>query len=145
MTPPLPFATQDWLDHFRDRLNASPEFRTQVAGWNDDALYVVREDESVGFPESVAYYLKWQNGKVVEARCLTDFDRTDAVFRIEGPYSSWADAHSNRMDLGVALLIGKFTFRGAVAKAAANVVGEAMMVHAAYEIETAFLAPVAHA
>ena len=139
----LPFGTQAWLDRFQQELNAWPEYRAAAKHWNDDACYVIDPDPDVGFEEPVGYYMRWVKGEVVEARAVSSPDDVRAVFRLRGAYSDWAEVHRSRLDGAVALLVGKFKFEGPFAKAAANVVGETMMLKKACELATGFLDPIA--
>jgi putative sterol carrier protein len=135
----LTFATQEWLDHFRAYLETSTDYRSITTHWNDDALYVIDADESVGFREPLAYYIKWRSGAIVEAQVVVNPPDDGATFVVRAKYSSWEEAHRTRADAGVALLLGKFQFQGPFAKAAANVAGEVMMLEMAYDIPTRFL------
>ena len=129
----IPFATQQWLDAFRETLNTSQRFRKNAASWNDDAMYIIDTDTACGWDRPVAFYMKWKNGEVVIADVIDDVDRS-AVFRVTGSYSSWAQAYHSRMDAGVAFLTGRFRFRGPFAKAARHIAGETIMIETAFEV-----------
>jgi putative sterol carrier protein len=133
------FATQEWLDRFRGHLNSSAEYLSATTHWNDDALYVIDADPDIGFAEPVGYYIKWQSGAIVEAKAVANPSPDIAVFVVRARYSIWEEAYRTKTDVGVALLTGKFQFQGPFAKAAANVVGEVMMLETAYTIPTRFL------
>ena|ERR1700722_7944660 len=133
------FATQEWLDQFRGQLSSSSEYLSATSHWNDDALYVIDADPDIGFPEPVGYYIKWKSGEIVEAKAVANPPPDSAVFVVRARYSIWEEAYRTKADVGVALLTGKFQFQGPFAKAAANVVGEVMMLETAYTIPTRFL------
>ena len=135
----LTFGTQAWLDHFRDRLTASAEFAAVTSHWQDDLLYIVDVDPQVGFDSPVSYYMKWNDGRLVEAQVLPPGTRR-AKFTVSAKYSAWEEVHRTRMEAGVAFLTGKFNFEGPFLEAAANIAGEAMMLNLAFDVPTRFLA-----
>jgi putative sterol carrier protein len=135
----IPFATQKWLDAFRQTLNQSSMFRRTAASWNDDSMFVIDSDPACGWTKPIAFYMKWRDGEVVQAEIVEDVNRS-AVFRVTGMYSAWAHVWHSRMEAGIAFLTGKFKFRGPFAKAAKNIAGEVIMLKTAYEIPTEFLA-----
>ena len=59
-----------------DRLTASAEFAAVTSHWQDDLLYIVDVDPQVGFDSPVSYYMKWNDGRLVEAQ--------DALCKISG-------------------------------------------------------------
>lgn len=139
MTAEAPlFPTQEWLNLFRKTLNESTKFRSAAKNWNDDALYIIDADPSVSFAKPMAFYMKWKDGEVIQADVLEKFDDVKAVFKVSGAYSAWSDVHRSRMEAGIAFLTGKFRFQGPFAKAAANIVGEVLMLETAYETPTRF-------
>jgi putative sterol carrier protein len=135
---PIPFATQPWLDQFRQTLNDSSTFRKSASSWNDDSLFVIDVDQACGWSKPVAFYMKWKDGEIVEAKLVEDTTQT-AVFRVTGIYSAWAQVYHSKMEAGIAFLTGKFKFRGPFAKAARNIAGEVIMLRTAYQIPTRFL------
>jgi len=135
----LTFATQEWLDHYRELLNNSTDFRKIAGHWNDDALYVIEDEPETDFRSPIGYYMKWKDGEMVEARLIDNPSNMKAGYVVQAAYSAWAQAHQSRMDVGVALLTGKFRFRGPFAKAAANLAGEVLMLETAYDVPTRFL------
>lgn len=137
---PLTFATQEWLDHFRGRLVDSAEFGAVTSHWEDDAKYVIEAEPEIGFPESIAYYMKWQGGKLVQAESRPAVTTGEAKFNVSAKYTAWEEVYRTRMEPGVALLTGKFTFEGPFLAAATNVAGEAMMLRMAFDVPTRFLA-----
>ena len=82
---PLTFATQEWLDHFRGRLVDSAEFGAVTSHWEDDAKYVIEAEPEIGFPESIAYYMKWQGGKLVQAESRPAVTTGEAKFNVSAP------------------------------------------------------------
>lgn len=140
MTDAAPkFATQEWLESFRQALNNSADFRSAAKSWNDDALYVIESDPTVNFPEPVGFYMKWKDGEVIKANVLSDPTGVTAVFQVNGTYSAWKQVYASRMEAGVAFLTGKFKFRGPFAKAALNIHGEVLMLQTAFTVPTEFL------
>jgi putative sterol carrier protein len=139
----LTFATQEWLDHFRQILNNSPDFRRAAVQWNDDALYLIEPAPAVGFHAPVGYYMKWKNGELIEAEAITNPSNRKAVYIVKANYLAWSEAHQARLDVGVAFLTGKFRFQGPFAKAAANLPGEVLMLEIAYDVPTRFLSAMA--
>jgi putative sterol carrier protein len=138
VTQSIPFATQPWLNHFRDTLNSSSAFRRSASSWNDDSLFVIDADPTCGWGSPVGFYMRWKAGEIVTADVVEDTSQP-AVFRVTGAYSAWAQVYHSKMEAGIAFLTGKFKFRGPFAKAARNIAGEVIMLKTAYTIPTRFL------
>lgn len=132
------FASVEWLDAYKDAINASPEIAEAAKDWERDIVIVVESDPDHGIPFDLLALFDIDHGKVREARIVTLEEAERATYVITGAYSQWKDVVNGRLDPIRGMLQGKLRVTGDLPTLAKEVRAAEALVKAARGITTGF-------
>lgn len=132
------FASVEWLDAYKDAINASPEIAEYAKEWERDIVIVVEAERDKGIPFDLWALFDIDHGKVREARIVTPEEGERATYVISAPYSEWKNVVQGRVDPIKGMLQGKLKVRGDVHTLASEVKATEALVKAARAITSGF-------
>jgi putative sterol carrier protein len=109
----LKLRSEEWVQEFESRLNASESYRQAAATWEGDLLIVSLPDEND--PEPTYIYINLQHGKASDARLLKSLDEKKALFTTTAPYGTWRKVLEGRIDPIQAMFSNKVKLTGSMA------------------------------
>lgn len=132
------FASQDWLDEYKARINQSERYAEAAAGWEGAIAYVFDPEPDRNWPETTYVLMDLAHGKCHEAR-LTDREEAEqAPFLIRGPYTRWKQTVTGQLDPIKGMMQGKLRVRGDLATLVRYVDAAHELVNLAAGIPTEF-------
>ena len=130
------FPSQEWIEAFREKVNASEAYASAAHDWEGDFLFVVQPEGDL--PEEATFYVDLWHGKCRDARLLTSEEIPKAAFTYAGPYSNWVKLIEGEIDPIRGLLTGKFRLRGSMMKVMRYTKAAKLLVQTASEVPTEF-------
>lgn len=132
------FASAEWLDAYKDAINASPEIAEFAKDWERDIVIVVEAERDKGIPYDLWALFDIDHGKVREARIVAPEEGERATYVISAPYTEWKNVVQGRVDPIKGMLQGKLKVRGDVHALASEVKATEALVKAARGITSGF-------
>jgi putative sterol carrier protein len=132
------FASVEWLDAYKDAINASAEVAEFAKDWERDIVIVVEAEPDKGVPVDLWALFDIDHGKVREARIVTPEEGDRATYVISAPYTQWKHVVQGRVDPIKGMLQGKLKVRGDVHTLAQEVKATEALVKAARGITSGF-------
>ncbi|HVL33465.1 MAG TPA: SCP2 sterol-binding domain-containing protein [Actinomycetota bacterium] len=107
------FPSEEWLNDYVDRINASKEYEEAAATWEGDLSYVFEREPDKGVPEDVWVWIDLWHGKCRGARFDVAADEGEkAKFLIRAPYSRWKEVIKRELDPIKGMMQGKLKLKG---------------------------------
>ncbi len=133
------FATPEWLQAYKDAINASPQIAETAKDWEgrDIAIVVLAEPES-NVPIDLSALFEIDHGKCREARIVTREEAERATFTIAASYSLWKDVVLGKLDPIRGMLQGKLQVSGDLPTLAREVKAANALVSLASGVTTDF-------
>lgn len=132
------FASQEWLDEYKARINRSEAYAEAAAGWEGAVAYVFDPEPDRSWPETTHVLMDLEHGECRDAR-LTDRDEAErAPFVIRGPYTRWKQVVTRQLDPVKAMMQGKLRVSGDLATLVRYVDAANELVNIAASIPTQF-------
>lgn len=132
------FASVEWLDAYKDAINASTQLSEAAKDWQRDIVIVVEADPDHGIPFDLLALFDIDHGQVHEARIVTPEEAERATYVIAGAYMQWKEVVRGRLDPIRAMLQGKLKVRGDLPTLSKEVRAAEALVNAAREVTTGF-------
>ena len=109
------FATDEWAQAFRAKIEASASYRKAGAGWTHGPIaFVVRAAPATGVPTSIALWLDLHAGHCRSARVVPEAEAARAPFCITGDYRDWKAVVRRELDPVKAIVTRKLALRGSM-------------------------------
>ena len=133
------FATQEWLDEYRRRINASPAYREAAKTWEGTVVYLFEAEEGL-FPRTRCALIELVKGECRSARLVDEADSLleSAPFLIRAPYTRWKQLVRRELDPVRALMQGLLRLKGDMPTIVRNVRASNLLVTLAADIPTEF-------
>jgi len=107
------FPSEDWLNVYVERINASPEYREAAATWEGDVCYVFEPEPDKGVPEEIWAWLDLWHGECRSSKYdLSTDEGGKARFIIRAPYSRWKEVIRKELDPVKGMMQGKLRLKG---------------------------------
>jgi putative sterol carrier protein len=132
------FPSDEWVEIYRDRINASSEYREAAATWEGAVAFVFEAEPDRGVPEDLAALLDLWHGECREARMLGPAERGDAPYVIRAPYSRWKEVLRGDLDPVKGMMQGKLKLQGDLATIVRYVRAANELVHLTMQVPTEF-------
>ena len=132
------FATDDWLEAYKNAIDASKELADAAGDWERDITLVVEAEPDKGVPVDLWGLFEIEHGKCKRATAVTPEVGSQAEFVIRAPYSRWKEIIEGKLDPTRALLQGKLKVKGDLKALTAEVEAAQALVRAAASIPTQF-------
>jgi putative sterol carrier protein len=132
------FPSQEWISIFRDRINASPEYRDAAATWEGAVAFVFEAEPDRGVPEDLWAFLDLWHGECRDARMLDPVAGSDAPYVIRAPYSRWKEVLRGDLDPVKGMMQGKLKVQGDLPTIVRYVRAANELVHLTMQVPTVF-------
>jgi putative sterol carrier protein len=133
------FPSDEWISIYRDRINASRDYREAAATWEGDIAFVFEAEPDRGIPEDLWAALDLWHGECRSSR-MTDADGgSRCAYVIRAPYSRWKDVLNGELDPVKGMMQGKLKVQGDLATIVRYVRAANELVHLTTEVPTEFL------
>lgn len=105
---PIPFPSPEWVQAYKDAINANPNYKTAAKDWTHGVVaMVVKAEPSIGVPDDLAMWLDVHEGVCRETKLLPAKDAAGAQFVIEADYAKWKQVIRRELDPIKAMMQGK--------------------------------------
>lgn len=132
------FATPEWLEAYRDAINADVTIAETTKDWERDIAIVVEHEPEKGIPVDLWGLFDIRHGRCETARIVTADEGDRATYVIRGPYSRWKEVIEGKVDPIKAMLQGKLKVTGDLHTLAREVTAADALVKIARAITTEF-------
>lgn len=133
------FATPEWLEAYKDAINASPEIAQAAKDWDDrDIAIVVLAEPERSVPIDLSALFEIDHGKCREARIVSPEEADRATFTITAPYSLWKEVVQGKLDPIRGMLQGKLQVSGDLPTLAREVQAAKALVNLASGVTSKF-------
>jgi putative sterol carrier protein len=106
------FPSDEWLELYRRRIDASDEYRDAAATWEGDIAFRFEAEPDRGVPEDLWAWLDLWHGACRQARLVSAEDGRRAAYVISAPYSRWKDVLAGELDPIKGMMQGKLKLDG---------------------------------
>lgn len=132
------FATDEWLQAYKDAIDSSSELSEAAGDWERDITLVVEAEPDKGVPVDLWGLFEIEHGKCKRATAVAPEVGDRAEFVIRAPYSRWREIIEGKLDPTRALLQGKLKVKGDLTTLTKEVAATQALVRAAASIPTRF-------
>ncbi len=132
------FASDEWLEAFKDAINSSSEVAEAAGDWERDITLVVEAEPDKGLHVDLWGLFEVEHGKCKSAKAVAPEVGDRAQFVIRAPYSRWKEIIKGKLDPTRALLQGKLQVKGDLKALTQEVEATQALVKAAASIPTQF-------
>jgi putative sterol carrier protein len=123
---------------YRERINASADYREAAATWEGAIAFVFEAEPDNGVPEDLWALLDLWHGECRDARMIGAGDG-DAPYVIRAPYSRWKEVLRGDLDPVKGMMQGKLKVQGDLATIVRYVRAANELVHLTMQVPTQFL------
>lgn len=106
------FPSDEWLTMYRERINASAEYRAASQTWEGDVAFVFEAEPDRGVPNDLVAWLDLWHGECRDARMITAAEGEGAAYAITAPYSRWREVVLGDLEPVKGMMQGKLKLRG---------------------------------
>lgn len=106
------FPSAEWLEAFKDAINARPEHRELARDWEGDVTLVVEAEPERGLIENVYAWLDLWHGECRQAKVVSIDEGERARFVISAPYTRWKDVIRGKLEPIRGMREGKLRLSG---------------------------------
>lgn len=132
------FGTQEWLDDFESRINASAAYREAAKTWEGEIAYVFEAEPDRSWPETTHAVLDLWHGTCRRAWIASEEEAGAAPFVIRAPYSRWKQVLQRELDPIKGMMQGKLRLKGDLPTVVRYVQAANELVKLATEVPTEF-------
>lgn len=134
------FPSEEWLNQYVERINASKEYEEAAATWEGDLSYVFEREPDKGVPDDVWVWIDLWHGRCRGARFgLPAEEAQKAKFIIRAPYSRWKQVIRKELDPIKGMMQGKLKLKGDLVKIVRYVRAAKELVNIASSVPTDFV------
>jgi putative sterol carrier protein len=133
------FPSDEWVTTYRDRINASSEYREAAATWEGAIAFVFEAEPDRGVREDLWAYLDLWHGECRDARMISPGEGEQAPYVIRAPYSRWKEVLRGDLDPVKGMMQGKLKVHGDLATIVRYVRAANELVHLTMQVPTQFL------
>ncbi len=132
------FATPEWLEAYKDAINADADIAEATKDWERDIAIVVEAESEKGIPIDLWGLFDIRRGRCETARIVMADEGERATYVIRGPYTRWKEVIQGKLDPIKAMLQGKLKVTGDIHTLAREVKAADALVKIARAITTEF-------
>lgn len=133
------FPSDEWLHIFRDRINASPEYREAASTWEGDIGFVFEAEPDKRVPVDLWAWIDLWHGECRDARMVPPDEGERAPYVIRAPYTRWKDVLMGDLDPVKGMMQGKLKLQGDLPTIIRYVRAANELVHLTGSVPTEFL------
>ena len=109
--------SDDWIDAYRELINASSEYREAAHDWEGAVVYHFQAEQDKHLGGDVYGWFDLWHGACREARQVTKEEAAKAEFMVSAPYSIWKQVITKELEPMKAIMQGRLKMQGDLAKA----------------------------
>ena len=132
------FPSDDWMTIYRERINASGDYREAAATWEGDVAFVFEAEPDRGVPEDLWAVLDLWHGECRNGRMVDAEEGGRSAYVIRAPYSRWKEVLHGDLDPVKGMMQGKLKVQGDLATIVRYVRAANELVHLTSEVPTTF-------
>lgn len=106
------FPSEEWLQEYVERINASDQYRQAAATWEGDVAYVIEAEPDRGIEEDVWARLDLHHGECREGSIVSPEVGDTCAYVIRAPYSRWKEVIRKELDPVKGMMQGKLKLTG---------------------------------
>jgi putative sterol carrier protein len=133
------FPSEEWMTIYRERINASQEYREAAATWEAPIAFALEAEPDRGVPGDLWALLDLWHGECRDARMVEPMEGERAPFVIRAPYSRWKEVLRGDLDPVKGMMQGKLRLQGDLATIVRHVRAANELVHLTMQVPTQFL------
>lgn len=133
------FPSDEWMATYRERINASREYRDAAATWEGDVAFVFEAEPDRGVPEDLWAVLDLWHGECRAGGMVTPAQGERCAYVIRAPYSRWKEVLRGELDPVKGMMQGKLKVQGNLATIVRYVRAANELVHLTSTVPTEFL------
>ena len=133
------FPSDEWLHIFRERINASSEYREAALTWEGDIGFVFEAEPDKRVPVDLWAWLDLWHGECRDARMVGPEEGEKAPYVIRAPYTRWKDVLMGDLDPVKGMMQGKLKVQGDLPTIVRYVRAANELVHLTGSVPTEFL------
>jgi putative sterol carrier protein len=133
------FPSDEWLHIFRERINASSEYREAALTWEGDIGFVFEAEPDKHVPVDLWAWLDLWHGECRDARMVEPEEGERAPYVIRAPYTRWKDVLMGDLDPVKGMMQGKLKVQGDLPTIVRYVRAANELVHLTGSVPTEFL------
>lgn len=133
------FPSEEWLELYVERINASKDYEEAAATWEGDLSYVFEREPDKGVPDDVWVWIDLWHGKCRGAKQVDIQEGEKAKFIIRAPYSRWKEVIRRELDPIKGMMQGKLKLKGDLPTIVRYVKAANELVNIAASVPTEFL------
>lgn len=132
------FGTQEWLEAYEARINASESYREAAASWEGAVAFVFEAEPDRGWPRTEHALLDLWHGECRSARLVSREEAEAAPFVIRAPLTRWQQVIARELDPVKGMMQGKLRLSGDLPTIVRHVRAAKELVDLAAAIPTEF-------
>jgi putative sterol carrier protein len=133
------FPSDEWMTIYRERINASSEYREAAATWEGAVAFVFEAEPDHDVPRDLWALLDLWHGECRDARMLEPAEGERAPYVIRAPYSRWKEVLRGDLDPVKGMMQGKLKVQGDLATIVRYVRAANELVHLTMQVPTLFI------
>lgn len=141
MSTPIAFPSPEWVQAYKDAINANPNYKTAAKDWTHGVVaMVVKAEPTLGLAEDQAMWLDVDQGVCRAAKLISRAEAEAAAFVIEATYAMWKQVIRRELDPIKAMMQGKLKVtKGLMPTLVKYVHSNRELVESASRVSTKFL------
>jgi len=132
------FPSDEWISIYRDRINASRDYREAAATWEGDIAFVFEAEPDRGVPEDLWAVLDLWHGACRASRMVSEEEGSRCAYVIRAPYSRWKEVLRGDLDPVKGMMQGKLKVQGDLAMIVRYVRAANELVHLTSQVPTTY-------
>ena len=133
------FPSEEWLDLYVERINASKDYQEAAATWEGDVAYVFEAEPDKNVPEELWAWLDLWHGECRQGKLVDQSVGEKAKFIIRAPYSRWKEVINKELDPVKGMMQGKLKLKGDLPTIVRYVKAANVLVNLAGNVPTEFV------
>lgn len=106
------FPSDEWLEAYRDRINASAEYADAAATWEGDVAFLFEAEPDRNVSDDLWAWLDLWHGECRAARMVSAEEGRASSYVISAPYSRWKQVLAGDLDPVKGMMQGKLKLDG---------------------------------
>jgi putative sterol carrier protein len=133
------FPSDEWIELYVVRINASNEYRDAAADCAGDVAFVCEAEPDKNVPEDTWAWLDQRHGECRAGRIVTAEQGAKARYIVRAPYTRWKEVLAGDLDPVKGMMQGKLKLQGDLPTMIRYVRAANELVHLTTTVPTEFL------
>ena len=133
------FPSDEWIELYVVRINASDEYRDAAADWEGDVAFVFEAEPDKNVPTDTWAWLDLWHGECRTGRIVPPEEGSRARYIVRAPYSRWKEVLAGDLDPVKGMMQGKLKLQGDLPTMIRYVRAANELVHLTTSVPTEFL------